>query len=393
MYRGDSRHLRPGFSLPLTSLAVAAASLILVNWLAFENRLDLDHQAHATTDIIATLGSAYDHFGHAELQRATPTVVATQRRLTSTEVASFHNHSVTPPWLRTALDDLSGSWDIHYLVHYPAGSSHPWMFLNLDPVDGVSEKLVNRVRNSLTGRYQALVSGGTGSVRGRITGNVRIISETIRGSAFDDHDLAFFTWPMAGINENWMPRIARAGTSPGTMSTGLSLDGLHDLVNTASISSVEMDVAGGVTTGTSARMVFADLAVSGNGTVIDMEVEGETGVDGIQTIDDLTTRDMLGIGGLTARSSMSTLHGSIDELDSAGRLEVAGDLTVPGTNLVVDGDVRAGEGFARTIDSAMNLDLDSLVVRGFYQVDDDARVGSVTITGSGTCIGCRFSAF
>ncbi len=366
---------------------------MLVNWLNWQNRMDLEHQAHATADAISVLAAALDHYAHLELQLATPVVSDTWRELTGSEIMTFRSHSVTPPWLDPGYDDLTSAWDIHYLVYYPAGSIHPWTILNLEPLGETIPGLVNRIRNQLAGRYPALVSGGTSSVRQGFTDNVRVLSGTIRGSMPDTQDLVFFTWPMSGINPNWLPRVERAGVSPGVMATDLDFSGTHDLTGLATITTDTMQASGDLSPGAASTLVVSDMVVRGNGTVTDMTVNGVASVDGIQTITDLTSQEMLQVDTLTADSSLQALRGVMAEADIEGNLRVTGNLTASGTSFEVDGDVQVANGFGRTLDPGMNLVFDSLQVRGFYQVDDDATVQTVTITGSGTCIGCQFSAY
>lgn len=377
----------------MTSLAMAVASLVLVNWLAWQNRLDLDHQAFATMDIMATLAKAYDHYGHDSLQLATPGIADSQRELTAAEIAAFHGHAATPPWLRSAVDDLSGNWNIHYLVHYRSGSELPWMILNFVPSTGLENQLVNRIRNQFSNRFDALVSGGTSTVREGFAENVRMISETVRGSALDDGEIAIFSWPLAGINGNWLPREERAGVSSGTLMTGLNLGNSHDIVGTNRFGMTGLDVSGGLSAGTATTTLDGNLSVTGNGTAVDMLVRGNSILKGTQTITHLTATNLRGIDDLTLQSSFTGLQGIIDEIEVEGKAEITGDITGTGTILEVDGDVTSNDGFARTLDAGMNLSFDSLEVRGFIQVDDEARVGTVTISGSGSCIGCQFSDF
>ena len=372
---------------------MAAVSLLLVNWLTWQNKLDTDHQAYAMADAMASLATALDHYGHAELQLATPGVLATQRELTATEITAFRNHSAIPPWLAGGYDDLTASWDIHYLVYYPAASRLPWMILNLEPQGGQAPELITRIRNQLTGRYPALVSGGQSSVREGFTGNVRILAGNIRGSTLAEDDLAFFTWPLSGINTNWLARVKRAGDTPGAMATDLDFGGSHDLTGLATITTETMHATGDLVPDPGVSMNVNDLTVAGDGTVIDLTVNGGSTVTGGQTIANLTTRDMTGIASLEGQSSLSALRGVMAELENEGNLRITGDMTASGTSFLVDGDVTTADGFGRTLDTDMNLSFDSLEVRGFYQVDDDATVTTVTITSSGTCIGCQFSAF
>lgn len=387
---GDASPYRAGFNLPITALAMAAASMLLLGWLSWENRQDLDHQAYAMADIIAVLGTAYDHYGHAELQLAAPNAVASQRELTAAEVAAFQGHEALPPWVQPALDDLTGNWEIHYLVHYPADTIHPMMMLNLEPRHDLSSDLVNRMRNQLNGRFPALVSGGIGSVRSGIGGDVRILAENIIGRPLDDDELAFLTWPMAGINPNWLPRTRRAGVETLTMTNDLALSG-NDLTGIGRTSVRALQASGNLSPTTTAVVNLEDLDVSGNGNVADMTVNGTSLVTGPQIITTLKSGDMSRVGELEAQSTLTALGMAVDRVVANDGIRVAGDLTGQGRDLVVDGTVRAGEAFARTIDPMANLDFDTLVVRGFYLVDDAANVGTVTINPSGTCIGCQSS--
>ncbi len=384
---------RPGFSLPATALALGGASVLLVSWLNWQNRLDLDHQAYAAADAISVLAAALDHYAHLELQRAVPVNSDTQRVLSASEIAAFRTHSVTPPWMNPAYDDLTGFWDLHYLVHYPAGSIHPWAILNLEPRGHTPPQLVNRIRNQLAGRFPALVSGGTSSVRDSFTGNVRVLSGTIRGSALAAEDMAFFTWPMADINPNWLPREERAGVASGVMSTDLDFAGSHHVTGLGTMTTDTMEARGDLVSGSATRTVLEDIVVAGNGLVIDLTVSGDGSVAGRQTLTDMTSQDLLDIGNLRAQSTLEALRGVVDEADIEGALSVVGNLTTAGTSFVVAGDVQVSNGFGRTLDDDMNLAFDALEVRGFLQVDDDATIETVTITGTGACIGCQFSAF
>ena len=369
---------------------MVAASMLLLGWLSWENRQDLHHQAYAMADIIAVLGTAYDHYGHAELQLAAPNPVATQRELTAAEVAAFQTHAALPPWVQPALDDLTGNWEIHYLVHYPADTIHPMMMLHLAPRHDLSSDLANRMRNQLNGRFPALVSGGIGSVRSGIGGDVRILAENILGRPLDDDELAFLTWPMAGINPNWLPRTLRAGVETLTLTNDLVLSG-NDLTGIGRISVRALQASGNLSPTTTAVVNLEDLDVSGNGNVADLTVNGTSLVTGPQIITTLKSGDMNRVGVLEAQSTLTGLGIAVDRVDANDGIRVAGDLTGQGRDLVVAGTVRAGEAFARTIAPMANLDFDTLVVRGFYLVDDDANVGTVTINPSGTCIGCQAS--
>ena len=369
---------------------MVAASIFLVGWLSWENRQDREHQAYAMADIVAVLGTALDHYGHSELQLAAPNAVAGQRELTAAEVAAFQTHEALPPWVQPALDDLTGNWVIRYLVHYPAETVHPMMIINLEPRTDLSSDLVNRMRNQLNSRFPALVSGGIGTVRSGIGGEVRILAGNVLGGPLDDDELAFLTWPMAGINPNWLPRENRAGVETLTMKNDLALSG-NDLTGIGRISVLSVQASGNLAPTTTAVVNLDDLDISGNGNVADLTVNGTSLVTGPQTITTIESGNMTRVGELVAQSTLTALWIAADSVDANDGIRVGGDLTGQGRDLVVDGTVRAGEAFARTITPMTNLDFDNLVVRGFYLVDDVANVGTVTINPSGTCIGCQSS--